>query len=783
MTTEQDLQRANDMYPPDQMWRTMAAPNLTLPQFVSGNRINMFTSYMEQFVPLIEPKSPLMATSFEKPFGKYTDSYATAQADFRVLAVIPKFINVGRFNYIYVVQNMMTKVYDVIEVKHYATLSEDRGYLRPYTDGDKYKPGDIIRKGTTIFRSKSHDEFGNYRYGRNPRVAYLSIPETEEDGIVIREGYCDAFSFYDVVQTPISLNKNQLLLNLYGDDKEYKCFPDIGSPIKDGILFARRSINYQNAAAELTDNSLRQIVSNDEVFRGDGYVADIDIWINDKEEFIDAGNKSQIYKYYEAILQCNKKIYDILDPIVNAKKADNVQYTYALRWKYEHARNYIDQIEKNVQWLDNNNSFEFAYIVVTTYNKKKAGLGYKLTDRFGGKGVISHVWPDELMPRDEFGEVADLVVSPPASVARANIGRNYEQEYNFIAQEVAKRIAKEPTMPGKAKLLLEYLDISQPKAAASFRDWMSRANQHQLQQCFAEIEDTDNELGIYNIEQPFGGTISIEILDRLYTHFKIKPGYVKLGRVFKDTTTALTLENMKQAQVLTSKEGWEYIDPEVKATPKEIDIAQDETGVSPFDELREDGTYESKVDFFPDFDGKDKNFMVDASKKRNNKYLMNVNQKVKAWINKDGHLVREYKTLNRNIIGRQYYMLLKQMPDEKFSARSIGSTNQVGIPNKPGKQTKLAAPYAKSAIRSGEMEQDSLLIRIPEEIVHRYISTGSTNPELREKLATMLLTEDPFKMHDLPIKDEEIADDVPAIMFHSTLYSIGIEIKPRYEGE
>ena len=44
----------------------------------------------------------------------------------------------------------------------------------------------------------------------------------------------------------------------------------------------------------------------------------------------------------------------------------------------------------------------------------------------------------------------------------------------------------------------------------------------------------------------------------------------------------------------------------------------------------------------------------------------------------------------------------------------------------------------------------------------------------------MLLTEDPFEMHDLPIKDEDIKDDVTALMFHSAMYSIGIEIAERF---
>ena len=211
MTTEQELINANKNFPNSEAYKILAGPNLTMPQFLSGNRANMFCSHVEQHVPLINPESPALATSFEKPYGKYTDSYEVAKSDMKIIAVIPKYVNVSRFNYIYIVQNLVTKVYDVIEIKHYECLSENRGYLRPYTTGDTYKPGDIIKKGETLFRSNNHDEFGNYRYGKNANVAYVSIPEVEEDGIVIRKGFCEEFAFYDVFKIPCILHSFKLL--------------------------------------------------------------------------------------------------------------------------------------------------------------------------------------------------------------------------------------------------------------------------------------------------------------------------------------------------------------------------------------------------------------------------------------------------------------------------------------------------------------------------------------------------------------------------------------------
>jgi hypothetical protein len=143
--------------------------------------------------------------------------------------------------------------------------------------------------------------------------------------------------------------------------------------------------------------------------------------------------------------------------------------------------------------------------------------------------------------------------------------------------------------------------------------------------------------------------------------------------------------------------------------------------------------------------------------------------------------VREYKSQQPVVIGKKYIIVLKQNPDDKFSVRSLGSTNQVGIPNKPGKQINLMSPYSRSSIRNGEMENDNLFITNPPETVHRYMATHSTNPQMIEAMAVMLLTEDPMTFHDIPIKSEDIKDNAPALMLHSILFSIGIQIVPIYK--
>ena len=780
MITSEQLDAIAKKYPNKDAYKMLAGLNLTLPQFISGNRGCMACQFYEHMVPVINPDYLTLPTSFEKSYGRYTDSYKVADADYTIIAVIPKYMNTSRFKYLYIVQNTLTKVYDVIEMSHYECLSEEQGYLRPYTEADNLVAGNIIKKGTTLYRSNNHDEYGNYRYGLNPNVAFISLAENEEDGMVISKSFYDRASFYNFNKTPITLNRNQVLLNWYGSDSIYKCFPDIGEEVKDGVLYAKRTINYSNAAAELTDNALRHIVSNDEICHGEGFVADIDVWINDRSEFEDSGNKNQILRYYSALVEYYTKVFNILDPIVNAKHKDQVQYTHKLRWIYEHARNYLDT---NIQWLNNTNNFEFAYIEITTYVKKNIFNGYKITDRFGGKGVVSHIWPDEYMPRDEFGNVADIILSPPGTIARANPGQLYEQEYNFIAGEVSKRIGKLSTLEEKEALLLSFVTDSNEKEGQQLAKYLHSHSMKDKLQMFSDIEQD----GIILVEEPFGGTIKLDNVEYLYNKYHITPGKVTMKREFRDNITGLPLNNA--ALKLTPQEDMtgldiSFIDPNSNGPLK--------AGVNPFDIKGTKDEYIEKQDGVVPVmtsDGKIEyhafahKYLEDMMSGKTFEQTMKADDSVKAEINDEGHLVRTYKSINPVVIGKKYYIVLKQNPDDKFSVRSLGTTNQVGVPNKPGRQNNLMSPYSKSAIRSGEMEQDNYYVRIDNEMVHRFIATHSTNPEMREKLATMLLTEDPMELHDLDISSEDIENDVPALEFHATLFSIGMEIRPIYEGE
>ncbi len=70
----------------------------------------------------------------------------------------------------------------------------------------------------------------------------------------------------------------------------------------------------------------------------------------------------------------------------------------------------------------------------------RIGVGDKLCNRYGNKGVISLVESDEKMPRTPFGDRVDVILNPIGLIGRMNMGQLYEMYCGLISKEIGRRI-------------------------------------------------------------------------------------------------------------------------------------------------------------------------------------------------------------------------------------------------------------------------------------------------------------------------------------------------------
>ena len=368
-------------------------------------RLNMFSNHINQHVHLKNPEIPKVFTNFEDQIGEYSIAYKKAKEDFTIVKKIVK----NQFNYDLIIQYKRSKVYDIIHFREAKNITEDYGYKLNDCIPDA-KEGDSVKEGQYIYKSDNYDDDGNYRYGVNLKAIYRPWKNlTYEDGVVISESAAAKLTSYKVEKTRLSINGNDVLLNLYGTDKQYKSFPKVGDHIDGRVLVASRRRDKRTTLYDFQASKMHEIdpVNDSVIYTGGGTVVDINIYNNiplevrrkktdefNKEILVELENQ---YRYW-------KEMRDALEEIIPCKilsekeqsdeksefghvikhprpKSENpVKYTDELDyyWKLAH-----ENTDEKILWRYDGKSFDNIKIEFTILKENPLTTGCKVTGRYG----------------------------------------------------------------------------------------------------------------------------------------------------------------------------------------------------------------------------------------------------------------------------------------------------------------------------------------------------------------------------------------------------------------
>lgn len=503
---------------------------LTMANHLNSSRAFMFSNMLDQIVPLEETEIPYVHTGHEKLIGKYSCAIERAKSNYEVVSKIVKFPNSPNSIYTLVVYDKTNDTYDVIERKPGEKLTETYGY-KYANKMDKYEPGDKIKKDSVLYHSTSYSEDGElWGYGKNALVIYTLDPMTIEDPIRFRKGFADSLVSieYDVVR--IGLNDNDLLINLYGDRNNYKSFPDIGEHVKNATIAARRRITYSSALFDLKESNMRKILSTDTPFYvpfAKDTIVDINVFCNNPEGINDAKYNTQIKYYYDCEIEYYKQIKDALEPIIETS-SDN--YTNKLSYLYSKVKDILDP---EVKWKDVNNRV-FNNVIIELLVEKRVGTvkGSKYAGRYGNKGVISSITPDEEMPVTEDGRVIDVVINLLGVGNRLNSGQLNEVELNFQAEEIRKMMESTTDKYTQERLLFDFLDIVSKDYSKDLQTWYYNLSEEEQEEFIQNTIDDH----IYIEQPPMYNNAGFKEICEVYDTFGIKPINVyvhKFGRMIK----------------------------------------------------------------------------------------------------------------------------------------------------------------------------------------------------------------------------------------------------------
>lgn len=478
----------------------------------SGSRALMASVHAEHLMVPNKGEVPIIQTGFETEFGEHSSSHIRSKSNYTVIDKINKF-SFRDDHYYLIVQDMDTGIYDVIERVLYNHNTESYGYLWKNDRLDSLKPGSKISKGSVLKTSVGFDEFGNKMNGVNLTTLYLACNQNMEDSIIISESAAKKLETSLVKTTGITINDNDVLRNVYGDENVYKTFPDVGESTKDGMFCSIRRLENENILYSLSQARLREPMISDRDILINGVVADIDVYCNNPTVLSESFYNQQLYFYYNEKMEFNKKVVEHVAPLaMNGVLSYNLQKLYAI------ARDSI-----NGKQFFKEKQFSNVIMEVVVVERITMDTGDKMCDRYGGKGVVSEIRPDSQMPMLDNGQIVEVIKNQSTCINRENIGQLHEQSLSFIGMRLIDYFKTGAlSYSNMLKMVYEFVSMVDKEQASDMIKCIDFDDEWGCKIYMESIINDDNAIILST--PPFTTPINIDTIAEIYRRFPwIKP--------------------------------------------------------------------------------------------------------------------------------------------------------------------------------------------------------------------------------------------------------------------
>lgn len=522
----------------------------------SGSRKLMHSTHLEQRLPLLHPEVPLLQTGYENEFGKYASSFYEAKEDFVVLSKIQKFPNNPDQHYYLIIQNIKSGNLDIIERRPYEYITETYGFLYNNDDLDRltpinpdsmnYEESNIIHKGEVYKKSKAYDQYNNRQDGTNLLTAYIATAKNTEDSVIISESAAEKLSSPLIKPVTINVNENDILLDIYGNGEEYKSFPDIGETVTNNLLTVVRREKKEESLFTHSYNRLKDFLMSDEKYMVDGKVIDIDIYCNNPDTINESLYNSQIKKYND-----NKLRY--MRELVNSVKAIQEYNNNSLEMSYDLQKILYEanRVLEGAQYI-NERTFTGTTIIITVMEENKIKVGDKVSDRYGGKGVVSFILPDNEMPIIEHTqEPVDILFNSCTCVGRLNPGQMFETSTTFIGKRLIDFICLEVLDADQSMdLIREYMQLIGCQMDEALEQMLDPNNSETEKEEYLKSILSDD--GIMVSLEPISNSMTIDSLAKVYDEFSFAKPYNMIMPI-KDSTGKIRYTRSRRPMVIGRK--------------------------------------------------------------------------------------------------------------------------------------------------------------------------------------------------------------------------------------
>ena len=479
----------------------------------SGSRKILYSTQKEHALPLLKPEVPIIQTGYENRFGDYSASIIKMEDDYEVLAKISKFSRIPNHHYILIVRNMRTNQLHVITRISYNHLTESYGYLYNNKIMDQLDVGYEVKRGEIVRSSQAYDDYMNRCDGVNLTTAYICRDKTMEDGIQVSESAALKLASPLISKIQIPLNDNDIILNLYGDDNAYLGIPYVGEKVKDGIICAIRRENTDDSLYTQSREMLKKILMSDTKYlaSGDVEVIDLDIYSNNPDTLRDRHSNNQLNYYYE---DKQRYLYEIIHTVEGLKSKGFTDLSYDLEAIYINAKREFGGAE-----FIKDKTYSGTTIEITILERNIPQVGDKISNRYGGKGVISQIVPDHLMPIvKDTGKPVEICFNSSTCVNRLNDGQLKETSLTHIGERILQFVSMAYANDTDMALseIIKFIRMCSPSQGEAMAMWVTNLTDEDRDIVLQSILD---EGSIFLSLLPASESLTLDDLDAIYKEF------------------------------------------------------------------------------------------------------------------------------------------------------------------------------------------------------------------------------------------------------------------------
>lgn len=353
-------------------------------------RIAMGASMIGQGVELSSPEEPLVSAGTEDK-DSYDNSLAVKfqHAGGIVKSIEGKYLTIssGEKDHIYTIPSPITSINDV-----------------SINFSVKVKVGDTVNNGEVIITPSSLKR-SSFNMGLNAKIAFMPYRGyNNEDGLVVSESFAKKMSHYSVIDLEIKVSNTDVLdgmtpigSRVSSQDELVSCFrklsqKEVSKALVDSFQLPRFS-DLRNKSLKVPNNIENAIIADIVVIKGD------------------------------------------LEPTEHTRKAVN---DFETNYDRSDAKGKIPNRMFH-RLLDSDTDLELdecsAVIKVRLVMLNHVKVGDKITNRYGSKGVVSLIEPDEKMPKlVGTNEIVDCVMNPYSIISRKNISQTLEMYCGNISE-------------------------------------------------------------------------------------------------------------------------------------------------------------------------------------------------------------------------------------------------------------------------------------------------------------------------------------------------------------